>query len=189
MRVLALLIAGALNVVSLQAGESEDDRLETSRDLATSLQSKLGPRLMATLTSDGPVEAIKVCQLEAGVIATGVSEDSTAHVGRTALKVRNPSNAADEDARKVLNVFQQRLEDGEQLPFEYFTTTEDGGARYMRSIPTQPVCLTCHGSELAPEVKAAVLERYPLDEATGFAIGDLRGAFIVDWPGASAPGD
>jgi catalase-peroxidase len=33
-----------------------------------------------------------------------------------------------------------------------------------------------------PEVRAAVSRLYPADEATGFAVGDLRGAFVVEWP-------
>jgi mono/diheme cytochrome c family protein len=50
---------------------------------------------------------------------------------------------------------------------------------YMRAIPTLDACLTCHGSDLAPEVAAKIAEVYPGDEATGFEVGDLRGAFSL----------
>jgi hypothetical protein len=46
---------------------------------------------------------------------------------------------------------------------------------------TAPLCLTCHGPTLAADVAAAVAARYPRDEATGFAAGDLRGALYVVW--------
>jgi hypothetical protein len=36
--------------------------------------------------------------------------------------------------------------------------------------------------QLSPEVRAALAEQYPDDQATGFEVGDLRGAFIVTGP-------
>ena len=44
------------------------------------------------------------------------------------------------------------------------------------------VCLKCHGDaeSLAPEVSDRLAELYPDDRATGFAMGDLRGAFVVE---------
>ena len=51
--------------------------------------------------------------------------------------------------------------------------------RYMKAIPTGPICLNCHGGALTPDVSAKLKELYPDDKATGFKIGDLRGAFTV----------
>ena len=49
----------------------------------------------------------------------------------------------------------------------------------MKAIPTQPLCLACHGQEIAPPVAEKLAELYPGDKATGFEEGDLRGAFVV----------
>ena len=49
-------------------------------------------------------------------------------------------------------------------------------------------CQMCHGpaEQIVDEVKAAIAENYPEDQATGFAAGDLRGWFWVEVPvGAS----
>ena len=56
-----------------------------------------------------------------------------------------------------------------------------GELRYLRPILVEPACLLCHGAEeeLDPEVRRRLAERYPEDRATGFAEGDLRGAFSV----------
>ena len=43
-----------------------------------------------------------------------------------------------------------------------------------------PLCLTCHGAALSPDVEAALAESYPEDHATGYSAGDLRGAFVVE---------
>jgi hypothetical protein len=57
----------------------------------------------------------------------------------------------------------------------------DGVAlRMMRGIVTEPVCLACHGEAVAPDVRETILARYPGDGATGFAVGDLRGALWVE---------
>ena len=41
------------------------------------------------------------------------------------------------------------------------------------------VCLKCHGENIDPAVKAKLGELYPNDKATGYKLGDLRGAFTV----------
>jgi hypothetical protein len=51
------------------------------------------------------------------------------------------------------------------------------GARYTRPILAGGVCLVCHGATISDEVEAALAEHYPHDRATGYAEGDVRGAF------------
>jgi hypothetical protein len=133
------------------------------------------------------VAAIEVCLVEAPRIAGSLATGGPSRVGRTALKARNPANAPDSDARLVLERFDCEIERGAGLPLENFSTTPEGGARYMQAIITQPMCLTCHGPSLTEEVKATIEQRYPNDQATGFAVGDLRGAFIIDWPASEQP--
>jgi hypothetical protein len=54
--------------------------------------------------------------------------------------------------------------------------------RYLRAISTGPLCLACHGRELAPQVRDVIDELYPHDRARGYAPGEVRGAFSVVWP-------
>ena len=54
--------------------------------------------------------------------------------------------------------------------------------RYMKAIPAQGPCLTCHGTNIPAEVTAALEGAYPQDQATGFAEGDIRGAFTIIQP-------
>ena len=44
----------------------------------------------------------------------------------------------------------------------------------------KPMCLACHGAEVAPEVQAAIAERYPDDRATGYRAGELRGVIWAE---------
>jgi predicted Zn-dependent protease len=55
--------------------------------------------------------------------------------------------------------------------------------RYMKAIPTaEKPCLACHGKTLAPQVAARLKELYPDDRATGYAAGEIRGAFTLSRP-------
>jgi hypothetical protein len=51
--------------------------------------------------------------------------------------------------------------------------------RLMKAIPTDEVCLTCHGTHVAPSVLEKIRSLYPHDEAIGYEKGDIRGAFSV----------
>ena len=58
---------------------------------------------------------------------------------------------------------------------------DDGRHGYVEPIMMQPLCLTCHGQELQPDVAAKLAQLYPEDQATGFADGDFRGVFWVEY--------
>jgi hypothetical protein len=179
-----IIILSALFAPAVTA--QDDPRIAASSGFASSLQQQLGARLKAAMQSGGPVNAIEVCQVEAPRIAAKLSAGGgPSRVWRTALKVRNPLNSPDAEALRVLQEFAQALAEGEPAPMSEFIVHTDGSARYMQSIVTQEICLACHGTALPENVQAALAERYPDDQATGFSAGDLRGAFVVDWP---APG-
>ena len=53
--------------------------------------------------------------------------------------------------------------------------------RYAKALPVQPLCLTCHGgpAEIPDGVKARLAAEYPLDQATGYAPGMVRGIVSI----------
>jgi hypothetical protein len=55
---------------------------------------------------------------------------------------------------------------------------------YAKAIAIQPMCLTCHGpaDKIADGVKARLNADYPLDQATGYQEGELRGAVVITRP-------
>jgi len=104
-------------------------------------------------------------------------------LSRVSLKNRNPENAPNEWQTSVLEDFEDRKAAGSDVGSIAWseTVTVDGEQefRFMKAIPTAAVCLTCHGTNLAPEVSQALAELYPQDLATGFSEGDIRGAFVA----------
>ena len=149
------------------------------KEFATSLQGSL----VAAMQSGGPVEAITVCNQIAPTIASELSKKYGFEVARTSLKVRNPNNSPDAWQTDVLNQFERRKEQGEKvntLVFsEIITVDNSQEMRLMKAIPTGQVCLTCHGSNIPESVHASLKELYPNDQATGYALGDIRGAFTI----------
>ena len=159
-----------------------DPRLAASRDAARQLGSELKTRLQSAMGTQGPVAAVSVCAEEAPAIAARLSTAIGANVGRTALKYRNPGNAPSEWQADVLRSFAERLADGDDpAELEHSAATDNGGFRYMKAIPTAPACLACHGDVPAGALADAIAASYPHDQATGFAAGELRGAFVVEW--------
>lgn len=124
----------------------------------------------------GPDAAIEICSDEAPNIARGLSTDGVA-MGRSSHKLRNPANAAPDWVAPILAAYaagQKR----EPVAVEY----EDGRFGYVEPIMVQPLCVTCHGENLSPDVAATISELYPEDQATGFSAGDFRGVFWVSFP-------
>jgi hypothetical protein len=166
------------------------DWIAQSRGLAQQLGAELKGELSRAMTERGPVAAIAVCRDRAPEIAARLSQQSGAQVSRTALRVRNPANAPDELQRALLEQFSYELASGKFTgPLEAAFEINRGGhveRRFMRAIPMEALCVTCHGKALAPEIAAAIAEEYPNDQATGFEPGQLRGAFSVTWPSSSS---
>jgi hypothetical protein len=193
MKRIATALALILSPLAPSAGEPVPDTawVEQSRQLALQLGSQLKGELSKAIAEGGPLAAINVCYLRAPEIAAQLSEASGARVARTALRVRNPSNAPDDLERSVLEQFRVDLGTGPlDRPLEAAFEIRRGDAverRYMRAIPTDALCLTCHGKDLSPELAAAIARDYPGDQATGFEQGQLRGAFSVTWPAAPLP--
>lgn len=169
------------------ADAAEDPELEAfvagSRAMVDESASSLKSALQAAIEEGGPTNAISVCNVKAPGIAGALSRHPQWRIGRTSHKVRNPNNAPDAWEAGVLEEFLQRAAAGES-----FSTMEkaervegSGGAlyRFMKAIPVGDICLTCHGTDVVPDLKSKIDAYYPTDEATGFKMGELRGAFTI----------
>ncbi len=145
-------------------------------------QAELAPfkqQLMGALKAglaEGPDQAIDACRIQAPAIAAGLTTESVT-LGRTSHRLRNPDNAGPEWATAVVQGYLEQ--EGDWQP--QVVDLPDGRTGYVEPIVTQPLCLACHGSELAPQVAEALRTQYPEDRATGFAAGDLRGVFWVSF--------
>jgi uncharacterized protein DUF3365 len=158
---------------------------QQARNLVSVFSEKLKHRLVEAMNAGGPVTAFEVCKIAAPVIAREVSKEDWS-VGRTALKLRNPQNKPDEWERQTLELFAaQKAKGADAATLERTELVEVNGVRtfrFMKAIPTGELCLSCHGSEPQDPVRAKLNQLYPADQAVGFKLGDIRGAFTLSKP-------
>lgn len=171
----AVLVVASLNLAAVAA--DEDPLLRQSRAVTAEFASALQKELQQAMSMVGPELAIQICADVAPQIASELSRESGAKVSRTSLRFRNPGNAPEPWQAAVLREF-----DADGGATEHFERLRDGTVRYMKAIPTGPVCLACHGTALADVVRERLDQDYPHDRARGYELGDVRGAFSVTWP-------
>ena len=165
---------------------AQDDvkaRTEAARNAAADFGRALIGELQKAIAAGGPVNAIGVCHSVAPEIAAQKSAEWKMSIRRTSLKLRQPANRPDAWELQQLQRFEERKAAGEgPAALEVGEYAEKDGKRvfrYMKAIPTGEMCLSCHGSSITPEVATRLKALYPEDAATGFKLGDLRGAFTV----------
>jgi hypothetical protein len=173
-RVLVFLLVVTAVTACKRSKIDEDEYKEAGAAAVQTFKKSLKGALLAGL-EEGPVSAISVCQMKAPELADAASK-SGVQVGRTSRKLRNPANAPKPWMEPLLDRYHQDPESRE--PAVVVVDKETVG--YVEPIYVEPVCVTCHGKNLAPELQAKLDELYPEDEATGYAAGDLRGMFWVE---------
>jgi hypothetical protein len=167
---------------AVEGGAVPADALARARRTADDLTSDLGGMVTRTLQSEGAVAAVEVCSTVAQE-RTRTHEAEGVGVRRITDRLRNPLNAPDPEERAELERMAELHATGSPPQEIVRIVRRDGGRtlEYLRPIMIAQPCLTCHG-ELAtidPEVQRILRERYPEDAATGYQLGDLRGAVSV----------
>ena len=159
-----------------------------SADAEVALQT-LRERMMASMAgamAEGPSEAIAVCRHLAPEIARDLEGETGWRIRRVSLRPRNPNNAPDARERSILEGYHMRAAAGQRPQALHTTAIVDGedGPRVhvMRAIPVLEPCLTCHGSAIEKTVAEQIAALYPEDQATGYEVGDIRGAFSMSRP-------
>jgi hypothetical protein len=172
---LAMVAASPADEPSLDAATA------LSRDVSVQFQQQLGSALQSAIKAQGTAGAVTACATIAPDVAARLSAESGATVRRTAIRYRNPLAAPDDYERTIMAALASAPA-GQMVESAGWTGTGDTRRfRYLRAIPTAPLCLSCHGSTIAPDVAAAIAAAYPNDKATGFASGTMRGAFSISW--------
>ncbi|MEM7016308.1 MAG: DUF3365 domain-containing protein [Pseudomonadota bacterium] len=140
----------------------------------------LKPRLQEAIQTGGLAHAINVCSVEAPNIAEKLSKETGWQVKRVSLKPRNKSSAVPDDfEKKILEQFNAQQSKGEAPAAVEHAEILNQQFRYMKAQVVEGLCLNCHGSSLSPEVIKALGKHYPKDVATGYSLGEIRGAFSL----------
>ena len=185
-----LALAMAAGSALAQPGGGDPRTLnDEARKVADQLVGQIRGELTRTMEASGPMRAVIVCKYTVPEVTSNLSRKTGWRVTRVAARPRNPAlGMADAWELKVLEGFHQRTERGEKPEaLEHAEIVTEGGRRYhryMRALVMAPVCLACHGpvEQISDTVKAQLSNEYPFDTATGYKLGQMRGAITIKRP-------
>jgi len=157
------------------------ERTEQSKDVVKEFGGLLKGKLQSAMKAGGPINALSVCKEQAPLIAKQLSEKYGWDIHRTSLKPR--ATKPDAWETQIMQGFEKQHADGDGFKYlfsqDIVAVNDKPAFRFMQAIETKGVCLACHGENIAPEVVDKIAQLYPDDQATGFKLGDIRGAFSV----------
>jgi hypothetical protein len=172
--------------VIVQVPPADSATAALARAVADSLGDELMGLLGAALAQGGPALAIHICA-DSAQVRTLRHWKNGVYIRRVTNRVRNVDDTPDALERQLLDSLEEAGR-RQQLPQELIRVIRapDGSheLQYLRPMLVDERCLPCHGDPAGfdPEVRAALARRYPEDRATGYAVGDLRGAVSVRVP-------
>lgn len=179
----ALTLLMITNPIVTLAGD-EATTVQKAKEIAKMFGGQLKGELETAMQTGGALAAVEVCHQRAPAIAKTLSDQHQATVYRTSLK---PRSVAPQDWEiKMLEQFNERVAKGEEIAsMDAYQIVQQGDQqvmRYMKAVGTMPVCLSCHGTNISPELQAKLTALYPNDKAVGYEAGQLRGAFSIQLP-------
>lgn len=184
--VLAMLTVGVTTACKA-GGAREQKSLQFAQALMREVLPDMAISLEQQVAQNGAAAAVPFCNRFAGLYGKAKNEKWSAKAAtelgaksfkfsRISARYRNPKNAPNEVQARILDSWEK----GTVKPAFY----EESGKLYtMHPIKiAQPLCLSCHGNATDVDAKtAAEINRlYPQDKATGYKLGDLRGAFVTE---------
>jgi hypothetical protein len=180
---LALSLAMAITLGCAEAPDQGRDFAAAEAEAKALVQQFVGqlkPQLQQAIAEGGPAQATGVCASIAPALMDELSASSGWSVRRVSLQARNRERALpDAWEQEVLNRFSAEQAAGASAQTLNYGARVAGKYRYMQAQGVEPLCLMCHGTELAEPVKQALAEYYPEDSATGYSLGEVRGAISL----------
>jgi Protein of unknown function (DUF3365) len=171
--------------------EQQAAALQRGKAIVAETFSLLSSNLQSAIQTSGVSNALPFCSLAASPLTAGMAQKHGVTIRRVTHKARNPAGKADAVELAVLNGLAIALAAGGSTnpPSPLVTNlVADTASFFAPIVLNNELCLKCHGEpgkDIAPENVATIQRLYPQDEATGFKLGELRGAWRIDLPLAS----
>lgn len=170
------------------AHANDEALIAETKKVAMGIPPKLLAMVQSEIEKGSFSGAIEACSDKAPKMAAAASQSTGWAIRRVSLKNRNPKATPDLWEKEALQDFDKRALAGESpATLEKAEIVSDSNGRvlrYIKALPTQGLCLNCHGSseKMAPEVQAQITKTYPNDLAVGYQEGQIRGALTIKRP-------
>jgi hypothetical protein len=146
------------------------------------LLKTLGKNMKKNMKSGGVMKALDFCSNEAYTLTQKVNQKlpNGVTVKRISNKFRSPANKPQGNEQAVLKSFKEMQDLNIVLPAYLVEKTGPHTYKYYKPLVIKKgVCLKCHGVIKDIDLKREIAKRYPLDNALGYKMKDLRGAIVV----------
>ncbi|MEZ4381901.1 MAG: DUF3365 domain-containing protein [Nannocystaceae bacterium] len=164
------------------ASEEERAAVIAAEGAARKLGGILKDKVQEAMTAGAPKSAASTCAELAQKLTAEVREVTGVAVGRASTRLRNPKNAPPPWVDRWLREHEAAPASA-AAPERWIVDDPDGAvARVLLPIAVEPLCLQCHGQKdsIDSGAREVLDRRYPGDAATGYAVGDLRGALWAE---------
>ena len=182
-RILAVALTATATLACAEPRDTASDAAAVEAEAKALVQQFVGqlkPQLQQAIAEGGPGQATAVCANIAPALMDELSASSGWSVRRVSLQPRNAERAIpDAWEREVLERFSAQQAAGAPAQTLNYGRKVEGRYRYMQAQGVEPVCLMCHGTDLSEPVQQALAEYYPEDSATGYSLGEVRGAISL----------
>ncbi|RUM63845.1 MAG: hypothetical protein DSZ04_03805 [Sulfurimonas sp.] len=172
--------------ILLAVSPKEIDNLESivkiGNESSILLIKTLGQNMKKSMKSGGVLHALDFCSNQAYTLTQEVNKKLPRGVSvkRVSVKYRSQQNIPSQKERTILESLQSLKVSNVILPNYVLQKIDKNTYKYYKPLIINKIaCLKCHGDIKNIELKHEIAKRYPLDSATGYKIGDLRGAIIV----------
>ena len=168
--------------------ETQNAALQRGKAIAAETFSLLSSNLQTAIQQGGLSNALPFCSLAASPLTAGMAGKHGVTIRRVTHKPRNPAGRTDATDLAILKEFEAALTGTNALLPLVTNLTENTVTFFAPIILNNELCLKCHGEsgkDISAENIAVIQHLYPQDEATGFKLGQLRGAWRIDIPVAS----
>ncbi len=187
MRLMVLVLFGILSTAAF-AQDLDALKVDTRQKVLPVLP-KAASMLQEMVAAIGATASIPVCKETAPNLLKEQADKTGWSMRRVSLKTRNAERGTPDvwEARQLAD-FNIRSANGEKVEtLEHGEVVSENGHqvyRYIRAIPVGPVCISCHGpvENIESGLRDELRKNYPQDQATGYAVGQIRGALTVKRP-------
>lgn len=149
------------------------DHKKLGDSLSIQAQQTLISNLLEAIQKGGVAYAVEFCNEKAMPLTEVLSAKYDVEIQRISAKNRNPKNMASLFDKKILGLFSTDLKDT-------LLSVSQGYVYYKPIKMGMPTCLQCHGQidkDIEPATLRSIRKKYRFDKATGYKMGELRGAW------------
>ncbi len=169
-------------IIEVYENSKVPEKVELSLKVFDEFFNELRSELVNSVSKKNFDGAISICKVISPELEKKYSEKYNMKVYRISDRYRNPQHKPTEDEKKVLEFWSQKLTEKKPLLPVYYETNQK--MKVMKPIKIfAEMCLQCHGNldTMDQKLKQALKKEYPNDQAYGYKMNDLRGAFVAEF--------